>query len=362
MRMNILPPLLLVAVLIAGPAFGQKQDELTAASLVGKYAQEPAENDWHKVTIEPATNGNLRWKNAAGREWTLELRGGNELWAAKDCPYGETKLDIKKDRAGKITGIQFNDGIYRLLAQPEQGGPAPIELKFGEPATLSGRIEQIKTYGDDGAVFPFYLKTARKLIVRPAADFDPGDCDEEIDGMEVKLSGADDSALEPYKGKDVTVTGRVATGVGLYCFGFGLYVDALNDIKVNAPSNTGSSQPRVTTPEPGTQLRKEICDAFRVPMTKEVNGQDIVFAIHQLNVMGDWAFIHCSLQLADGKEVDWSKTKYKSEADGVENDAAGLLKIDPKGKWSVVENSFNHTDVPWLGWGEKHGVSEKLFE
>ncbi len=99
-------------------------------------------------------------------------------------------------------------------------------------------------------------------------------------------------------------------------------------------------------------------------MAKEANGQDIVLVIHQLKMMGDWAFIHCSLQLANDKKVDWSRTKYKAYAakDELENNAVGLLKKDSTGKWSVVRHSFNHTDVPWIGWSGKYGVSEKLFK
>jgi hypothetical protein len=92
-----------------------KQLDSLLASLVGKYENVPVENDWHKVTIEPGDNGNLRWKNGAGISWTLELRNGNELWAGKDCPYGEMKLEIKKDDAGKVSGLQVGNGILRRL-------------------------------------------------------------------------------------------------------------------------------------------------------------------------------------------------------------------------------------------------------
>ena len=138
----------------------------------------------------------------------------------------------------------------------------------------------------------------------------------------------------------------------------------MHDDEAEVESNNDASKVKVIAPKRGSQLRKDICNVFRVPMTKEVNGQKIVFVIHKLNVMGDLAFINCSLQLANGKEVDWSKTKYKNEAvtHGVENNAAGLVKKDASGKWSVVEHSFNHTDVVWLGWIEKHGIAAKLFE
>ncbi|MBL9114603.1 MAG: hypothetical protein JNJ83_06310 [Verrucomicrobiaceae bacterium] len=257
-------------------------------------------------------------------------------------------------------------GHVRQAVAAEDSKPraktAPTELVFGNKATLSGRLEQIKTNDADGnAAFPFFLTTRNKIVVKAAADFDPGDTDEELEGMEVKLIGGDDSALEAFLGKNITICGRVSSGTGLHCHAFGLFVDSVKNIEEKP---AGGEEAKVTTPEAGSALRKALCDAFRVPMIEEVNGQAVVFKIHKLNVIGEWAFIVCSLQLADDKEVDWSKTKYKSaaKAGDLENNAAGLLKKDEKGQWSVIEHSFNHTDVAWIGWDKKHGVSPKLFE
>lgn len=265
-----------------------------------------------------------------------------------------------------ILALTLALGHVRQAVAAEDSKPraktAPTELVFGNKATLSGRLEQIKTNDADGnAAFPFFLTTRNKIVVKAAADFDPGDTDEELEGMEVKLIGGDDSALEAFLGKNITICGRVSSGTGLHCHAFGLFVDSVKNIEEKP---AGGEEAKVTTPEAGSALRKALCDAFRVPMIEEVNGQAVVFKIHKLNVIGEWAFIVCSLQLADDKEVDWSKTKYKSaaKAGDLENNAAGLLKKDEKGQWSVIEHSFNHTDVAWIGWDKKHGVSPKLFE
>lgn len=86
--------------------------------------------------------------------------------------------------------------------------------------------------------------------------------------------------------------------------------------------------------------------------------------INTLNVMGDWAYINCSLQLANGREVDWSITKYSSyaEEDDLENNAVGLLRKGSNGEWLVLEYSFNHTDVVWEDWDERHGISQRIFD
>ncbi|MEM7147013.1 MAG: hypothetical protein AAF591_17915 [Verrucomicrobiota bacterium] len=341
-----------------------KQDSDTSTNFLGQYEQVPVENDWHKVTIERDTGGKLLWKNAAGRSWPLELRNRNELWTTKDCPYGEAKLGIKKDAAGKIAGLEFNGGFYRMVAAANSD-PKPLEIVFGNNATLSGRIEQLKTYDDAGkAVFSYYLYTDNKIIVKPAIDFDPGDTNQVLDGMEVKTLGGKDADLEQYKGMQVTINGHVSSGTGLNVYGFAMYIDGSKKIKAHHANTIDTVETKIVTPQRGSQIRKDICDAFRVPMKKEVDGQDIVFVIHTLNVMGDWAFINSSLQLANGKEVDWKKAGLivDPDVDFVENSAIGLLKKNSRGNWSVIAHSFNHTDVVWIDWDKKHGVSKKLFE
>ncbi len=98
-------------------------------------------------------------------------------------------------------------------------------------------------------------------------------------------------------------------------------------------------------------------------MTKEVNGQKIVFVIHTLNVMGDWAFINSSLQLANGKPVNWSKTKYREDAKAgdIENNAIGLFRRNSQGQWIVLETSFNATDAWYIEWAKLYRISDKIF-
>lgn len=166
-------------------------------------------------------------------------------------------------------------------AKPKSKGK-PTELVFGNKATLSGKLEQIKTNDADGnAVFPFYLTTDSGIIVKAAVDFDPGDTGEELEGMEVKLIGGDDSALEPFNGKKVTISGQVSTGTDLHCHAFGLFVDSIKNIEENP---AGAGKPKPASPKTGTQVRKDIPEFWKVaaaqweagPLTKldeeEVDG------------------------------------------------------------------------------------------
>ena len=150
-------------------------------------------------------------------------------------------------------------------AKPKAKGK-PTELVFGNNATLTGKLEQIKTNGEDGkAVFPFYLTTDNGIIVKAAVDFDPGDTGEKLEGMEVQLMEGDDSALEPFNGKRVTISGQVSTDTDLHCHAFGLFIDSIKNIEEN-PVGTGKAKP--ASPGAGAQPRKDIVEFWKVAAPK----------------------------------------------------------------------------------------------
>lgn len=59
-----------------------------------------------------------------------------------------------------------------------------MELAFGTEVTLTGTLEQIKTFGDGKAVSPSFLTTEGNIIVKAARDFAPNNADEEVEDME----------------------------------------------------------------------------------------------------------------------------------------------------------------------------------
>jgi len=83
-------------------------------SLIGFYEREPIQNDWHKVEIIE-TNGKLRWRNAAGVTWSLEIKEG-ELWTGPDCVYGEQKLGVYIENDGGILGLIFQNEVYERVS------------------------------------------------------------------------------------------------------------------------------------------------------------------------------------------------------------------------------------------------------
>ena len=77
------------------------------SKLVGKYRRNPMENGWHKVEVIKHGSA-LRWTNAAGFSWSLEIRDG-KLWAGDDCIYGAQEIPVSSDR---VTALYFREEKY----------------------------------------------------------------------------------------------------------------------------------------------------------------------------------------------------------------------------------------------------------
>ena len=70
-----------------------------------------------------------------------------------------------------------------------------------------------------------------------------------------------DSALEAFIGKKVTIRGQISTGTDLHCHAFGLYVDSIKNIEEN-PAGAGKAKP--ASPESEARPRKDIPEFWKV--------------------------------------------------------------------------------------------------
>ena len=105
-------------------------------------------------------------------------------------------------------------------------------------------------------------------------------------------------------------------------------------------------------PKAGSQERKAIMDAMRVPVSAEV-GQDVVFT-GMVRVSGSWARFSGHVDPAGGKP------KNEDVAAALELDFFALLQKDGKGTWKVMHKGFagdisvmeeakeNHPKAPWV--------------
>ena len=118
----------------------------------------------------------------------------------------------------------------------------------------------------------------------------------------------------------------------------------------------------VVSPPKGAPLRAEVLNALRPTVEKETGGR-VLFAVHALNVMGEWAYVSGEPLRPNGEKVDWRKTKYRRafEADMFSGLVLALLRKQGDG-WKLTELAVGPTDVAWIEWAKKYKLSNDLFK
>jgi hypothetical protein len=119
---------------------------------------------------------------------------------------------------------------------------------------------------------------------------------------------------------------------------------------------------RIVSPAKGTPLRAEVLDAMRPTMQAEIGGK-LVFVVHTINVMGEWAYVSADPVRPGGQAVDWRKTRFRRdyEADMFSGLVLALL-LRKDGQWTLAEYAIGPTDVAWVEWVDKHKLPEDLFK
>ena len=123
----------------------------------------------------------------------------------------------------------------------------------------------------------------------------------------------------------------------------------------------GAFAQAVHTPEKGSAERKEILDALRVPIEKELK-QKIVFVIDDFNVQGAWAFVGGSPQAEGGGRPDYAGTEYQDaiDSEAFDNNFFALLK-KTGGKWRLITKAIGCTDVCYAEWWKDHKAPKAIF-
>ena len=108
------------------------------------------------------------------------------------------------------------------------------------------------------------------------------------------------------------------------------------------------------TPRAGSAERKAIMDALRLPCEEDL-GRKVIFRVQHLCVAGDWAFARVVPTQPDGKEIDYSRTKYaEAEREGAfDGEGEALLRRSGE-TWKVLEWRFGATDTEIDLWLEKY--------
>lgn len=103
--------------------------------LVGTYQRNPYQNTYHDVTIT-LVGGNLRWSNAAGVGWGLEVIG-EKLWRTVESGYGAAPLRVDIDTSGDVIAIINSGEPYLRIAPPANGMMARMNSSSASESSLS---------------------------------------------------------------------------------------------------------------------------------------------------------------------------------------------------------------------------------
>ncbi len=117
----------------------------------------------------------------------------------------------------------------------------------------------------------------------------------------------------------------------------------------------------VHSPGKGSQERKDIVDALRVPVKKSLK-QDVIFIINDLNVSGTWAFLGGAPQTPSGDAPDYSGTIYAEEFENgaFDNNIFALLRKSGS-KWKVIKYFIGCTDVCYATWWKEYKAPKSIF-
>ncbi len=117
----------------------------------------------------------------------------------------------------------------------------------------------------------------------------------------------------------------------------------------------------VYTPAKGSEERKAIIDALRIPVERDLK-QKIVFNAENFRVMGSWAFIGGDPQTPGGGRPNYRGTRYWEavRSDAFDNNFFALMR-KTAGKWRVVTYAIGCTDVCYADWWRRHRAPKAIF-
>lgn len=123
----------------------------------------------------------------------------------------------------------------------------------------------------------------------------------------------------------------------------------------------GASAQAMYTPEKGSAERREILDALRGPIEKELN-QKVIFVVNTFNVKGTWAFVSGEPQSEEGGRPDYTGTIYQeaAESDAFDDNFFALLR-KTSGGWKLVTKAIGCTDVCYLEWWTDYKAPKAIF-
>jgi len=125
-----------------------------------------------------------------------------------------------------------------------------------------------------------------------------------------------------------------------------------------------ATAPGPHTPAAGSAERAAILDGLR-PAIKRDLGQAVTFKVKTLAVQDGFAFAQVAALAANGKPVDYRKTRYRKGIDqGFFDDSDApvyALLHHAGGRWTVLTFVVGPTDVAYAGWWQEYQAPKAIF-
>ncbi|MBD2705312.1 hypothetical protein IC229_32135 [Spirosoma sp. BT702] len=117
----------------------------------------------------------------------------------------------------------------------------------------------------------------------------------------------------------------------------------------------------VTVPAPGTPLRKELLNAIRQPVEKELK-QAILFEVTSLKTSGNWSFGVLMPKRKDGKRIQYTHTPYaEAIEEGIFDEGISVLWYRQTGVWMIKTYVLGATDVAYGCWWRVFNAPKAIF-
>jgi hypothetical protein len=126
-----------------------------------------------------------------------------------------------------------------------------------------------------------------------------------------------------------------------------------------APSTGSAGEAQAPDPERDAMI------AALSPRASTEIGIPVTFTATAKRTEGDWGWLVAQPWTPDGAAIDWSTTRYATQAQAGVLDGGGttyaLLKRE-NGQWSVVALAIGPTDVAYADWPQRYGAPASLMD
>jgi hypothetical protein len=118
---------------------------------------------------------------------------------------------------------------------------------------------------------------------------------------------------------------------------------------------------KITTFAKNSDERKFLMDILRVPVQRELH-VPIQFVVQELRVLDNWAFLTAEPIRKDGKEIDYTKTKYRvAYEEGAFDSQMNAIFKKTNNQWELLGYQIGATDVAYACWWKEYHAPKNLM-